>query len=152
MLNYAYAVLIAQTQIRLIVQGYDPTIGIMHEKKALRGINPGFALDHMEPMRPVVDRAVLQLIDTITFTGADFSISARRGLPFEPRACAEGGAGCIGAMPNQHSTVKAVSRRLEPPNPPRFPADAAKSGARRSEQCGTSHNADAPRPCRMTCQ
>jgi CRISP-associated protein Cas1 len=74
MLNYAYAVLIAQTQIRLIVEGYDPTIGIMHEKKALRGINPGFALDHMEPMRPVVDRAVLQLIDTNTFTGADFSI------------------------------------------------------------------------------
>jgi len=74
MLNYAYAVLIAQTQIGLIVEGYDPTIGIMHEKRALRGINPGFALDHMEPMRPVVDRAVLQLIDTMTFTGADFSI------------------------------------------------------------------------------
>ena len=74
MLNYAYAVLIAQTQIRLIVEGYDPTIGIMHEKKALRGINPGFALDHMEPMRPVVDRAVLHLIETVTFTGADFSI------------------------------------------------------------------------------
>jgi CRISPR-associated protein Cas1 len=74
MLNYAYAVLIAQTQIRLIVEGYDPTIGIMHEKKALRGVNPGFALDHMEPMRPVVDRAVLQLIDAVTFTGADFSI------------------------------------------------------------------------------
>ncbi len=74
MLNYAYAVLIAQTQIRLIVEGYDPTIGIMHEQKALRGINPGFALDHMEPMRPVVDRAVPHLIDTVTFTGADFSI------------------------------------------------------------------------------
>jgi CRISP-associated protein Cas1 len=74
MLNYAYAVLIAQTQIRLIVEGYDPTIGIMHEKKALRGINPGFALDHMEPMRPVVDRAVLQLTNATTFTGADFSI------------------------------------------------------------------------------
>src|SRR5262249_46142425 len=75
-LNYAYPVLIAQTQIHLIVEGYDPTIGIMHEKKALRGINPGFALalDHMEPMRPVVDRAVLQLINAVTFTGADFSI------------------------------------------------------------------------------
>ena len=74
MLNCAYAVLVAQTQIRLIVEGYDPTIGIMHEKKALRGINPGFALDHMEPMRPVVDRAVLHLLDSVTFTGADFSI------------------------------------------------------------------------------
>jgi CRISPR-associated protein Cas1 len=74
MLNCAYAVLVAQTQIRLIVEGYDPTIGIMREKKALRGINPGFALNHMEPMRPVVDRAVLHLLDSVTFTGADFSI------------------------------------------------------------------------------
>jgi len=31
-------------------------------------------VDHMEPMRPVVDRAVLELIDSATFTGADFSI------------------------------------------------------------------------------
>lgn len=46
----------------------------MHEKKALRGVNPGFALDHMEPMRPVVERAVLRLIDSVTFTGSDFSI------------------------------------------------------------------------------
>jgi CRISP-associated protein Cas1 len=46
----------------------------MHGKKALRGINLGFALDHIEPMRPIVDRAVLQLIGTVTFTGADCSI------------------------------------------------------------------------------
>ena len=73
MLNYACAVLIAQTQIRLILEGYDPTNGIM-QKRALRGINPGFALDHMEPMRPVVGRAVVHLIDAVTFTRADFSI------------------------------------------------------------------------------
>jgi CRISPR-associated protein Cas1 len=74
MLNYAYGVLIARTQIRLVADGYDPTLGIMHQKKQLRGISPAFALDHMEPMRPVVDRAVLQLINQMTFTGADFSI------------------------------------------------------------------------------
>jgi CRISPR-associated protein Cas1 len=28
----------------------------------------------MEPMRSVVDRAVLHLTNTVTFTGADFSI------------------------------------------------------------------------------
>jgi CRISPR-associated protein Cas1 len=72
--DFAYAFLIAQTRSRLIVEGFDPTIGIMHEKKALCGINPGFALDHMEPMRPVVDRAVLQLIDAVTFAGAAFVI------------------------------------------------------------------------------
>ena len=74
MLNYAYAVLIARTQIRLVADGYDPTLGIMHQKKQFQRISPAFALDHMEPMRPVVDRAVLQLIDETTFAGADFAI------------------------------------------------------------------------------
>ncbi|MFN0303065.1 MAG: CRISPR-associated endonuclease Cas1 [Burkholderiales bacterium] len=74
MLNYAYSVLIARLQIRLIADGYDPMLGIMHQKKQFRGTSPAFALDHMEPMRPVVDRAVLRLINEMTFTGADFSI------------------------------------------------------------------------------
>jgi CRISPR-associated protein Cas1 len=74
MLNYAYGVLVARTQIQLIVNGYDPTVGIMHDNKSLRGTYPAFVLDHIEPMRPVVDQAVLQLIDETTFTGADFSI------------------------------------------------------------------------------
>jgi CRISP-associated protein Cas1 len=74
MLNYAYTVLISRIQIRLVADGYDPTLGIMHQKKQFRRMSPAFALDHMEPMRPVVDRAVLQLIDETTFTGADFAI------------------------------------------------------------------------------
>jgi CRISP-associated protein Cas1 len=74
MLNYAYGVLVSQTQIRLIAEGYDPTIGIMHDRESDRGSYPAFALDHMEPMRPVVDRAVLHLVDTVTFAGSDFSI------------------------------------------------------------------------------
>ena len=74
MLNYAYGVLTARTQIKLISEGYDPTIGVMHDKEGARGTYPAFALDRMEPMRPVIDRAVLQLVNTTTFTGADFSI------------------------------------------------------------------------------
>ncbi len=35
---------------------------------------PVFALDHVEPLRPVVDRAILDLVSTETFTGSDFSI------------------------------------------------------------------------------
>jgi CRISPR-associated protein Cas1 len=74
MLNYAYTVLISRIQIRLVADGYDPTLGIMHQKIQFRRMSPAFALDHMEPMRPVVDRAVLQLINETTFTGADFAI------------------------------------------------------------------------------
>lgn len=76
MLNYAYAVLVSQTQIQLIADGYDPTLGILHDRESDRGTYPAFALDHMEPLRPVVDRAVLHLVRTATFTAADFAIQA----------------------------------------------------------------------------
>jgi CRISPR-associated protein Cas1 len=71
MLNYAYGV---RTQVELIAEGYDPTIGILHGRESELGRYPAFALDRMEPMRPVVDRAILQLVSATTFTGADFSI------------------------------------------------------------------------------
>lgn len=74
MLNYAYAVLVSQIQIRLIADGYDPTIGVMHDREVDRGSYPALALDQMEPLRPVVDRAVLNLVADVTFSGADFSI------------------------------------------------------------------------------
>ena len=73
-MNYAYGVLIAQTQIRLMADGYDPSLGIIHSRPSFKRKTPEFALDHMEPLRPVVDRAILELIKTTTFTGADFSI------------------------------------------------------------------------------
>jgi CRISP-associated protein Cas1 len=74
MLNCAYGVLIGRTQVQLIAEGYDPMIGILHGREGERGLYPAFALDRMEPMRPVVDRAIPRLIATTTFTGGDFSI------------------------------------------------------------------------------
>lgn len=74
MLNYTYGVLMARTQVQLIAEGYDPTIGILHGRESERGSYPAFALDRMEPMRPVIDRAILDLIQTKTFSGGDFSI------------------------------------------------------------------------------
>lgn len=74
MLNYAYAVKLAQMQIQAIADGYDPTFGIMHNGK--RG-SPALILDLIEPQRPVVDAAILKLIATRRFASADFII--RRG-------------------------------------------------------------------------
>jgi CRISP-associated protein Cas1 len=74
MLNYAYGVLIGRTQVQLIAEGYDPMIGILHGRESERGLYPAFALDRMEPMRPVVDRAVLRVIRDATFAGTDFLI------------------------------------------------------------------------------
>jgi len=84
MLNYAYGVLVARTQVQLIVQGYDPTVGVMHDNKFLRGTYPAFVLDHIEPLRPLVDSAVLNLIAANTFTGADFSIQSDGACRLNP--------------------------------------------------------------------
>jgi CRISPR-associated protein Cas1 len=74
MLNYAYGVLTVREQIRLIAEGYDPRIGIAHDRGRIRGAYPAFVLDQMEPLRPVVDRGILQLVQSERFTGADFTI------------------------------------------------------------------------------
>ena len=77
MLNYAYAVLLTDVRIKAIADGYDPMLGILHDQKAKKKeLTPSFALDLMEPLRPVVDRAVLRLIREETFTGADFVLQS----------------------------------------------------------------------------
>jgi CRISPR-associated protein Cas1 len=45
---------------------------ILHGRESERGSYPAFALDRMEPMRPVVDRAILELVKTSAFSGGDF--------------------------------------------------------------------------------
>jgi CRISPR-associated endonuclease Cas1 len=70
-LNYAYTVLQGEVQIKAVSDGYDPTIGIMHE------MSPGgsaFIFDIIEPLRPIVDQEVLKLIKTSTFHADDFLI------------------------------------------------------------------------------
>lgn len=69
MLNYAYIVKLAQMQIVAIGEGYDPTIGIMHNGR--RG-KPSYIFDIMEPERPRVDAILLDFISGRTFSGADF--------------------------------------------------------------------------------
>ena len=72
-LNYAYAALESEIRIKAISDGYDPTIGIMHE-----GNNGSskFIFDLIEPKRPRVDRAVLDFVKGHVFYAADFVIRA----------------------------------------------------------------------------
>ncbi|MGL4639676.1 MAG: CRISPR-associated endonuclease Cas1, partial [Shewanella sp.] len=69
MLNYAYAVKQAALQIAAIADGFDPTIGIMHNGR--RGL-PAYIFDQIEPQRPLVDRALLDFMSHHQFSGADF--------------------------------------------------------------------------------
>lgn len=69
LLNYAYAVKLAQMQIQAIADGYDPTIGIVHNSQ--RG-SPAWVLDQIELERSAIDAVILQLVRDQAFTAADF--------------------------------------------------------------------------------
>lgn len=60
-LNYAYKVLETEALTACRIYGIHPDLGILHKGGTDRH---AFALDLMEPVRPFVDRLVLQLIDT----------------------------------------------------------------------------------------
>jgi CRISP-associated protein Cas1 len=70
-LNYVYAALESEIRIKAISEGYDPTIGIMHEGS---DGSSKFIFDLMEPERPRVDRAVLDFVKGHVFDPADFVI------------------------------------------------------------------------------
>ena len=75
MLNYAYKVLETNIRIHCIIEGYDPSIGILHTGKRNKYSNePSFVLDLMEPYRPVIDREIIGIIKNEKLTGADFNI------------------------------------------------------------------------------
>ena len=78
MLNYVYTVLLGQMQLKVIADGYDPMLGVIHTRKrsSYGPPRPGFAIDIMEPMRPVVDRVILELISKEVFSGADFDLQS----------------------------------------------------------------------------
>lgn len=69
MLNYAYAVRVAQLQVQAVADGFDPFAGIMHHSRA---DFPAYAYDLIEPERPKVDAAVLAFAQSRKFSGADF--------------------------------------------------------------------------------
>jgi CRISP-associated protein Cas1 len=68
---YAYAALESEIRIKAISEGYDPTIGIMHEGS---DGSSKFIFDLMEPERPKIHRAVLDFVKGHVFDPTDFVI------------------------------------------------------------------------------
>ncbi|MDX2059473.1 MAG: CRISPR-associated endonuclease Cas1 [Gemmatimonadales bacterium] len=67
-LNYSYAVLEGEARIACLAVGLDPMLGVLHTDRTARG---ALALDLMEPIRPTVDRFVLDLLAQREFTRRD---------------------------------------------------------------------------------
>jgi CRISP-associated protein Cas1 len=64
-------VLESQVRMQVVADGYDPTIGFLHTYSVDR---PALVFDLMEPLRPIVDRKVLEFVQVHTFHPADFTI------------------------------------------------------------------------------
>jgi CRISPR/Cas system-associated endonuclease Cas1 len=60
LVNYAYAILETEATITLQAHGFDPGMGILHTDKRYRS---SLAHDLMEPLRPVVDGLVTDLVE-----------------------------------------------------------------------------------------
>jgi CRISPR-associated protein Cas1 len=64
-------VLESQVRMQIAADGYDPTIGFLHTYNLER---PALVFDLMEPLRPIVDRKVVEFAQSHTFHPADFTI------------------------------------------------------------------------------
>lgn len=76
MLNYCYAVLESEARIAALSLGLDPSIGVMHFDQQARD---SLACDIMEPVRPLIDAFVLQMVQTREFQKVDF-FETREGI------------------------------------------------------------------------
>jgi len=74
LLNYSYS--LAEAECRLAIQalGLDPGLGVVHTDKKNRD---SLALDLLEPLRPVAEQHVLQLLTARFFTIDDFHETAQ---------------------------------------------------------------------------
>jgi CRISP-associated protein Cas1 len=82
MLNYGYSILAHKIKGQVIAAGLDPTIGIIHGNSENR---IPLVYDLMEPLRPVIDRMVLQFALSNTFAPGDFTITKWGGCRLNPQ-------------------------------------------------------------------
>jgi CRISPR-associated endonuclease Cas1 len=70
-LNYAYGILESHIRTEIVVEGFDPTIGYLHTHQKDRA---ALVFDLMEPLRPIVDRTIVEFALAHTFSPVDFII------------------------------------------------------------------------------
>lgn len=70
LLNYLYRLAEVEARFALVRLGLDPGLGVLHSDMAGRD---SLALDVLEPLRPVVDRFVLDLVAERMFRKSDFT-------------------------------------------------------------------------------
>ena len=82
LLNYGYALLESEMRIALVAAGLDPEVGFLHVNRPGR---LSLVYDAMEPLRPVVDRMVLDFIPHTTFAPGDFKLNEKGVRKLNPQ-------------------------------------------------------------------
>lgn len=73
MLNYTYAILESHVRTQIIAEGFDPSIGYLHSFSSERH---ALVFDLMEPLRPLVDLALLRFVSAQAFHPKDFVLKS----------------------------------------------------------------------------
>ena len=79
-LNYGYAMLENQVRMHVVARGLDQASGILHGNGR---DNQSLVVDLMEPLRPIVDRKVLEFVQQHIFAPGDFTLLEQWRLPPE---------------------------------------------------------------------
>jgi CRISP-associated protein Cas1 len=118
MLNYGYAVLESMARTEAVKAGLDPMVGFLHQRRIDRLTRPGLVLDLMEPMRPEVDRRVLELVRDEKFCSADFTLTRVGTCRLHPQL-ARRVVGIVAGLSDMSRTVQQLAERIgfEPPKP-----------------------------------
>ncbi len=81
-LNYAYGVLESQVRIATVSAGLDPAIGYLHTCRPGR---LALVYDLMEPLRPRVDKLVLDFLRSHTLAAGDIILTSRGVCKLHPQ-------------------------------------------------------------------
>lgn len=81
-LNYGYAVLESQVRIASAMLGFDTSVSYFHAMKHGR---PSLIFDLIEPLRPRLDRRLIEFIRSATLTKDDFTISMQGVCKLNPQ-------------------------------------------------------------------
>jgi CRISPR-associated endonuclease Cas1 len=147
-LNYLYALTEGEATLAARVVGLDPGLGVLHADQLNRD---SLAADLMEPVRPLVDRYLLRLLEARAFATADFYETRQGVCRVTPPLARELAATLPEWRRAAGRVAEDVARLLEAPGPQPRSTPTPISGRNRSAGRGPSARvASAPRPPSVT--
>lgn len=111
LLNYLYAILEGEATIAARIVGLDPGLGVLHADQLNRD---SLSADLMEPIRPLVDRYVFELLARRTFAADNFFETRQGVCRVTPPLAQELASAALDWGRAVGRVAEDVARRLEP--------------------------------------